>query len=147
MGRDAYINVKIYRSKEEKERMHEKAFSQFDKYIQPYTYKDSSYFEEDDWFKNEIKFDKEIYVSPIDTVCELIRSKPSFIPENIARQYYEKYQEDILSALPEYDYDGIRKVVLEKDDVISIIQDFCREEARKYELQIDNLFLKEYKKR
>ena len=146
MGRDAYINVKIYRSKEEKERLHQKAFSQFDKYIQPYPYKDLSDFDADNWFEKEIKFDKKIYVTPINIVCNLIKSKNSFIPEEIARQYYEKYQEDILSALPEYDYDGLRKVVLEKGDVISIIQDFCRDEARKYECQIDNLFLNEYKK-
>lgn len=146
MGRDAYINVKIYSSKEEKERLHQKAFSQLDKYIHTYPYKDSSYFEKDDWFNNEIMFDKEINVTPTDTVCDLIQSKSSFIPEEIAKQYYEKYQEDILMVLPEYDNDGLRRVVLEKDDVLSIVQSCCRDEEKKYECQIDNLFLKEYKK-
>ena len=146
MGVEAYIDIKLYNSTAEKEKIHHTAFNKFDKYIQFDNYDNSSDFNEDDWFKNEINFDKEIYVTPTDAICNLVRSKPSFIPEEVARYFYKKYQNDILCVLPEHDYDGLRKVKLEKEDILLIIQNLCLDVARKYECQIDTLFLKTYKK-
>lgn len=135
MGYKTYLNVKQYASKEEREEVRNKFFSEITDYCKGED--DYIFFDYHEWIKNSICFDKEMEIGDTNLIDSLIRKNKSFIPDDVVDSINDRFDTPLLDKNADDDPDGLRLVSLSKDDVVEMIRDCYLAIAKNYKQNLE----------
>lgn len=136
MGYRTYLSLKQYASKEEREEVRNKFFSEITDYCEREDI-DYLYFHYIDWMRKSVCFDKEIQVGDTNLVDAFIRKNKSFIPDDVVNSVNNKFKKQVLDKNADDDPDGLRLVSLSKDDVVEMIRDCYLAIAKNYKQKLE----------
>lgn len=120
------ISVRQYNSKEEKEKVHGIAFSKLIEYVYGDFGTGHSRFMAKEWIREQFNPNIDNYI--IDgtyQVGEFIDKNAGLIPENLIQQFYKEFGHDVLHGIPDEDTEGLRFVILTKQNLIELIRERC----------------------
>ena len=138
MGYRTYLSLKQYASKEEREEVRNKFFSEITDYIENKDIDiDYIYFNYFDWMKKSVCFNKEMQIGDTNLIDTLIRKNKSFIPDDVVDSVNNKFKTQVLNKNADDDPDGLRLVSLSKDDVVEMIRDCYLAIAQNYKRKLE----------
>ena len=135
MGYRTYLSLKQYTSKEEREEVRNKFFSEIADYCKGED--DYIFFDYHEWIKESVCFNEKMQIGDSDLTCSLIRKNQSFIPDDVVDSVNSRFNTQLLDKNADDDPDGLRLVSLSKDDVVEMIKDCFLAVAKNYKQDLE----------
>lgn len=137
MGYRTYLSLKQYTSKEEREEVRNRFFSEITDYCKGED--DYVFFDYHEWIKESVCFNKKMQIGDTNLIDSLIRKSESFIPDDVVDSINNRFNTPLLDKNADDDPDGLRLVSLSKDDVVEMIRDCYRAIANNYKQKLEEV--------
>lgn len=135
MGYRTYLCLKQYASKEKREEVRNKFFSEIADFCKGED--DYIFFDYHEWIKESVCFNKKMQIGDTNLIDSLIRKSESFIPDDVVDSVNNKFKKQVLDKNADDDPDGLRLVSLSKDDVVEMIKDCFLAIAKNYKQKLE----------